>query len=505
MRFKQISKAQIGLIIVFIGILVYGAGLYCGFKGGHEGMITYFLLLMSFFLPVVCCVNRKEKDSSYGYDFFQPGIIMAIFFYLYIVIPAIHISYNLNYNSNWIYIPSNKQATLLNYTLLIANIGVICFGLGYRAKIGYIFSSTKLKRLSNNLKRISWSNDSFIKLIIVVLIGIGLLARIFIISNIGGLSSDTLKYLSPSIRAAKGIEISGIIYFLSSFLDWGALFLFLRYIVTKKKGYLAILVMLFALVSGYLLGGKRVDVLPFFLFPLVWYHYLRRQVSFSRGVVYTLVGVALMACLLFVRVLVPLSLLSSTYHQAALGKVMHKPLNFYFNCPELAVFDMSMASIMERERILESIGGWFSGIYHYNFSPVLYLIPRFLWPQKPVFEDLGQIMYRLFVGEAWCVGFSLGIFGGLYIFGHLVGVFIGMIVIGIMCRAIYLTFQPYKNNPLSVFVYSIAIWIIFMFLRFGTLGFTILFIIQKLLIGIVVGIFLLFLQKARVNIVVKND
>ena len=504
MRFKHILKAQIGLIVVFIGIFLFGAGLYRGFKGGDQDIITFFLLFISFFLPIMCCINRREKDSEYGYDFFQPGIIMVIFFYIYIVTPAIHIWYNLNYNSNWISIPSDKQAALFNYTLLITNMGIMCFGLGYRAKIGYIFNSTKSRRLSNSLKRIRWSNDSFIKLIIVVLIGIGLLARIFIISKIWGLLSDILGYLSPSIRATRDIKISGIIYFLSSFLDWGALFLFLRYIVTKKKGYLAILVMLFALVSGYLLGGKRSDVLPFFLFPLVWYHYLRRRINFSLGLVYALGGLVFMASLMFARSLIAYSFIDPASVKEVISEIKQDPLDVYLNSPELTVFDMTVASIKDRENILENIGGWFSGMWNYNFSTILYLIPRILWIEKPVFEDLGQIMYRLFIGDSKYVGFSLGIFGGLYIFGGLIGVLIGMIAIGVMCRAVYLILQPYKSTSASVFIYSILIWIIFMFFRFGTLGFTILFFIQKLSIGTTVGLLWLFLQKRSVLHIYKN-
>jgi hypothetical protein len=112
-----------------------------------------------------------------------------------------------------------------------------------------------------------------------------------------------------------------------------------------------------------------------------------------------------------------------------------------------------------------------------------------------VFEDLGQVMYRLFVDDAEHVGLSVGIIGGLYIFGGLIGLCVGMMVIGVLCRAIYLTLQPYKSNPARVLMYSMLLWIIFMFLRFGTLGFTIIFVIQKLLIGIAVTCLLLYFQR----------
>jgi oligosaccharide repeat unit polymerase len=495
MKLRHVVKGQFAIIFALGGILFVGAGFVRGFKSSGHDMVTFLLLFISFCLPVACCLKKTEEAVSYKYDIFQPGTIMAIFFYIYVVIPSVHVWYNLDYVSNWIALPPYARASTVNYTILVSCIGLFCFGVGYRNKIAKLFVASKLRRLPDNVKHRVRSHDRFLKSIAFVLIGIGLFARLAIISKVGGLSIVTLEYLSPSLRAAKEIELSGILHFLSSFLDWGALFLFFRYIVTKRSGLLATLLMLFALISVYVLGGKRSDIVPFLLFPVIWYHYLREKIGFSRALVCVLLVFVFMASLMFARSIIAFSHRAPDAVSEVTSEIIHDPLNVYLNSPEFAVFDMSMASIVERNNIVTSIGGWFEGVWTCNFAPTLYLVPRFLWAEKPVFEDLGQVMYRLFVDDAEHVGLSVGIIGGLYIFGGLIGLCVGMMVIGVLCRAIYLTLQPYKSNPARVLMYSMLLWIIFMFLRFGTLGFTIIFVIQKLLIGIAVTCLLLYFQR----------
>ena len=490
--FKYVLIPPIGLFVIILSIFLYWAGLSRGLEDGVQGVITFYLILISAFLPIICCVNRKEEGDNNNYDFFQPGVIVAIFYYLYILIPGVHIWYNLNYISNWIQV-SNERA-LVNYTFLVGILGIIFFGLGYRSKIASFIIPMRLKKLSHKFRRIKWPNDAFIKKIIVILISIGFVSRLYLLTKIGGVSSYTFQFLSPSMRAELGLRIPGILVLASSFFDWGALFLLLRYIVTQKQKYITVLIVLVAIVSTYLLGGKRSDVFPFFFFPLVWYHYLRNRISFNKGLIYLFCGFILMTSLLFIRIIGPLVARSRSGDIDAVSEIVAKPMDFYLNSPELAVFDMTMVSIRERTHILESIGGWLNGILNYNLSTILYLVPRSLWHDKPIFRDLGQELFRLFISDTGSAGFSVGIFAGLYVFGGLLGVLLGMAVIGIFFRSLYVIVQPWRGDPSFVFIYSIAIWIFFQFLRFGTLGFTILFFIQKLILGTGVGLLWLYIR-----------
>jgi oligosaccharide repeat unit polymerase len=494
MKLKHPLTVKFILIAILLSAYLLLLGVSRGLEGGLQGIFTFFLVIASLLMPVVCCINKSERGSELTYDFFQPGVIVAVFYYLYIVMPGIHIWYNLDYVSNWIQVPVGRQDVMVNYTFMVAIIAMACFGLGYRSKVAYAFASKKLKRFMDRSKGIKFPNDRFIKIVIFFLIIIGVLGRLYIFYIVSG-SGYSIKYLSPSMRSELDIRISGILVLVASCLDWGALLLIFRYIITRKLKHITAFMVLLAMVSVFFLSGKRSDVLPFLFFPVVWYHYLRNRISFRRGLLYLVCGFFMMASLLFVRILGPLYSRALLGDITAIGEIIAEPFSFYFNSPELAVFDITMVSIMEQSYILGEIGGWLSGILNYNFSTILFLIPRFIWEAKPVFIDLGQVMFRLFISGTGSAGFAVGIFAGLYLFGGLIGIVMGMTFIGVAFRFIYIKLSPWRGDPTLVFVYPIALWMIFQFCRFGTMGFMIMFFIQKFLVGTAVALLWLYIRR----------
>jgi MFS family permease len=101
------------------------------------------------------------------------------------------------------------------------------------------------------------------------------------------------------------------------------------------------------------------------------------------------------------------------------------------------------------------------------------------------------------VGEREDVGFTVGIIAALYLFGGLVGVLVGMLIVGWLFRWLYERIGPWNRSPASVFVYGIFLWIVFLFLRFGALGFTILFVLQFELAGVIAAMVVLQETRAR--------
>lgn len=231
--------------------------------------------------------------------------------------------------------------------------------------------------------------------------------------------------------------------------------------------------------------------MPFLLFPLLWYHYCIRRIRLMQAVFYIGIGAVLMVLLLFARTVGPHVIATGQLLTTETADVFLTPLEFLLNSPELAVFDMTMLTVQDRESLLHVIGGPLWGGLQYNLLTLAYLVPRFLWPGKPVFTDLGHVYYQFAVGGRDDVGFGVGIVGGLYLFGGFFGVLLGMFLIGVLFRWIYETLQPWSRAPRSVFLYAVLFWMAFQFLRFGTLGFTLLFFIQFQLVGVVIA-FLLF-------------
>ena len=174
------------------------------------------------------------------------------------------------------------------------------------------------------------------------------------------------------------------------------------------------------------------------------------------------------------------------------------PVGYYLDSPDLAQFDVVMICVRHATTILNMAGGWLEAMWRYNFQPMLYIVPHSLWAGKPTFEDIGQLVYYRFIVAEANVGFAVGIIGALYIFGGLAGVGVGMAILGWACRAGYQRLAPYRRAPASVFAYSVALWTLFMFLRFGTLGFTVVYVIQRLLVGWMVAVVLLLINRRSV-------
>ncbi len=465
---------------------------------GIQGVLSFFLLLGSMGLPFLCCVDNVRRRESFPVDFFQPGVIVAIFFYLYIWIPAFQLWYFLDYSSNWLEFFSYDQQNLFNHALISVSLGLIGFGIGYKGKTFSLVKARPFEPLPSRIGEKQWRKNSFIILLSIVLIIIGMAANLSVFLRLGGFSKNILEYLSPSMFFASEITIPGMLDFFTSFLVWGALLLFYNRLIARKNqvvGFIFVLLVFF--VQYVIAGGKRSYIAPLLILPIMWHHYLRKRIGIRRGFVYLGAGFVLMAVLLLFRIVVPLTMVGGSSYEIAASSILQKPIDFYFSTPELAMFDMIMLCIRSQEEILVAAGGWVNGFFDYNISPGLYFIPRMLWADKPVFHDIGQLVYSSFIGPETHVGFAIGIFGVLYLFGGIVGTFVGMVFLGVICKSLYSWLRPFEMNPAVIFGYSLFIWILFMFLRFGTIGFTILFVTQKLFIGVVTGILLYYFYNKR--------
>lgn len=446
--------------------------------------LTLGLLGAAVCLPVWCCFRRTPRHLA-GPDFFEPGMLLALFFYLYVVIPGFYVWSSLDYRSHWID-PQWPRERLFHATLAISLLGLVAFRIGYRSNLHALQLAELRSTLSSRAAR--WSPIA--PAAIIVMLAVGLAFKLQHLAAIGGLSPNALLFLSPTYTSESAVRISGIAALLESFFDWGALLLLLRAVVTGRQVALSVVMTFIALGLAFLLSGKRSAVLPFLLFPLVWYHYLRHRLSFGRGLILITSGGLLMAALLLMRILGPHIVRGGLSGNEHIAELLLRPLQFYLDTPELAIFDMTMLAIQDRGPLLHEIGGPFWGGLQYNLSSVAYLIPRFLWPAKPVFSDLGQVFYQWSVGGSADVGFSVGIVGGLYLFGGVIGLLLGMFLVGIAFQWAYRILQPWNRDPVQVFLYGIFFWMAFQFLRFGTLGFTILFFIQFQLVGVLAALIL---------------
>ncbi len=461
------------------------------FRVDAQEELTLILFIVSLILPFTCCFCKPNRPTIAGYDFFQPGTTVALLYYSSIVIPGFHVWYDLNYYTNWIYVGRNPE--LVNYAFFVGIVGIVSFGLGYKSNLG-LTNLVGMRVVRGCATAELYGKSAMIVIIVLFVLGIVLKVNYFF--KLGGTLYDILLQFSPTARAESEINISGIEVLVGTFFDWSILFLSFKYVYEKKKA-LVIFLSLIAMSFNFFFSAKRSYITPFILYPLIWYHYLAQPINFRRGIVYTLAGAVLMGSLIFARVLVPLIVRGGVNSVVVTDAIKQDPFSFYLNSAEFASFEMLMFGIEDRDMMLKSVGGSLRGALKYNFSTLSYFVPRILWHGKPVYTDMSQIFYRRAIGDRLDIGFAVTIFGTLYLFGHLVGVVVGMFIFGIVLRRIYYLFLSRKGDPFNVFFYSIFFWMSFHFLRFGTLGFTLLFFFQTQIMGVIV---MFFFRRGRYGI-----
>jgi hypothetical protein len=444
---------------------------------------TLALLLIALPLPIWCCIRRDGGEGAARIDLFQPGSVLACLFYFYFVVPAFHVWYDLDYQSAWLD-PTWPPAPLFQFTLLLCLLSLVAFGFGYRLTLPRA-RPRAISAVSERL-RTEWPLSGTLAAVALLVIGVPF--RLYHLALFGGLNRDVLRFLSPTYQAESGITVGGVVTFLESFFDWGALLLALRALITGKQRLLSLVVLGAAFMLAYLESGKRSAILPFLLFPAVWLHYLKRRITLGKGLLYLGVATVLMTILLFMRSIGPLLAIRGITPADVPTDITAAPARFYLNSPELAVFDMTVLAVADREPLLREIGGVFRGGLEYNLAPAAYIIPRVLWPGKPAFQDLGQVFFQHAVGGREDVGFSVGIVGGLYLFGGVVGVLFGMVAVGVVFRLAYEWLRPWSGDLRRVFLYGIALWMAFHFLRFGTLGSPIMYFWQFELPGVIAAL-----------------
>ncbi len=487
-----------GVRLAAFGVLaLIGLALLAGHRISDMGAAyTASLFVVALCLPAWCCFRRSSADASGHVDLLQPGAVVAIWFYLYTVVPALHVWLELDYQSIWVD-PTWPPQRVFHISLLLSLVGLAAFGIGYRSHDPRPIPTRSAAATAAPAR---WPVLATGTALIMLVVGFGFKLRHLVL--LGGLTPSTFLYLSPTYVSESGIKTSGVFTFFESWFDWGALLLLFWALTTGRRRFLAVAVIILAFVLAYLLSGKRSAIIPFILYPLTWLHYLKRRVSVRRGLLYGGATVALVTFLLFMRTLGPLFATKGVDLSSVPADIALEPAKFYLNSPELAMFDMTMLAVEDREPLLHTINGPFWGGLKYNFAPAAYIIPRFLWPGKPTFTDLGQVFFQRAVGEREDVGFTVGIVGALYLFGGLVGVFVGMLIVGWLFRWVYERIRPWNRSLASVFVYGILLWILFLFLRFGALGFTILFALQFELAGVIVA--LVVLQATRAHSLTPN-
>jgi len=430
-----------------------------------------------------------DRKRGVWIDPFHPAVLFLVFYLVYFVFSGMLIWLQHDYVSLWVNTGA-QPAYVVNTVFFLGIVSVAAFSLGVRARISFPGGDVRRFLYRGEAPRLRE-----MRYVICLFLVLGAGFTIYHLSLFGPLSTEILRYLSPSAQRDLEISLSQAFVIMESMLNWAALlaafYYIVRYIETGRKDGRAItlLFLVVVILIVYVTSGKRSAVIPLLLLPLIWHHYLVKRLDVATAGVYFAIGIATVSILLLGRIVVPL-LVQDLDPTEYLGIGFLEPLKFYFDTGELSTFDMVVASLVKRDELLSDMGGAVWGFLKYSFGTLIILIPRAIWADKPDYQDPGHVYYRLLTGENADIGFAVTAWGTSFLFFHIAGILFGMLLFGWICRGIYTLLRPWEGRPFDVFFYAIFYWMAFQFLRFGTVGFTFLLFITSMFMGVLAGLFL---------------
>jgi hypothetical protein len=313
---------------------------------------------------------------------------------------------------------------------------------------------------------------------------LGVLLKIYTVIMAGGIEESTIR-LSAGVRDAVGVEelssSVAIIRYFSGMADASIVWIILQQFRERRLNVFPLVVLLVVLGLSFFGTGKRL----FLLWPLVavaiGFHYYVRPLKVALApMAMAGVIVAGFASLMF-RIYLPAQAADveiNLYHvRWANGSL----LSFYFLSLEFGSFEVLTLAIENSENVINLFGNQINAFYITNIQPLLYFIPRILWPGKPdTLIDLAHA-YRIFV-----LGGSLTSGGGIngtlvatsWTFGGPIGVGVAMAASGYFASAMDAA-RKVKGllSPMGVVWYAFGIVVVFHMFRQGTLGWTVMIVV----------------------------
>jgi len=489
--------AHLGITLTTIGIFVLGILVFV-IPEENQSSLTAPLVLVTVLFSCLSCLSSARPKPSGDIDWFHPSALFLVFFLTYFMFPGVWLWLTHDYRPIWIR-PANQPAYLVNVAFILGALSTAMFALGSSVRL---LPSKKVTLKLFNRQSVIRHSEAHI--VVFLLLIVGFITTMYNILLYGPLNFDILNNLSPSALRALSLNISNVIPVLESGLNWAvliAIYLYLsQYRMNGKKRLGSLLVigtlLVVVFVLDYVVSAKRSVVIPLILFPVIWYHYLIRRITFPKMLVIgSLIGITI-AALLIARIVLPMitkGLAPSDY----IGKSLSGVIVFYFNSMEWSTFEMFLASITQRSELLTEAGGAISGFIHYSFNTFIIFVPRIIWPGKPSYDDISYVYFHVIWGSNDNVGAAPTIWSTSYLFFGIMGLTVGMFILGWLLKVIYSFIQPYQGRLFGVFSYAIFFWIVFQFLRFGTIGFTFINFVQTMILGVLVGLFLM--RRARVS------
>lgn len=387
------------------------------------------------------------------FDFFEPIYLFIVAYFLYFGIRTVYIIINpigLVTSSN---LTTTPEALLIPF--LYAVIGYIFFLIGYYSNIPKWFIS-KIPKL-----RSDWIPYK-VRLGFYICAVIGITA-FMVLAIVYGMFYTHTAYSDISGSGFAPGTFFSFLNLLKQFVFLAVILGAICYFSLRKSNFLFIvlgILILFVFLNYFLIGAKQ-GALYIFLYFLIPMHYLKRRISFKWVVIISLVF--FLSFPLFHVYRLQTGFLGR--EQFSFSNILEDVSSFIENLNKFNIkefWDYQITSVANRFIGIDSLAlivqnpdveGDLTNKYSSFLTPVMW-IPRAIWPNKPMFADI-QIWFG---HEYWGVPHTMLVqipptqLGELIIIFGTFGV-IGMILYGVIYRAIYLYLIGSSPNMIGIFLY----------------------------------------------------
>lgn len=409
-------------------------------------------------LPLVTWLLTYKKHR----DIATPYNVFTVLYFINILIPMLlYMDKNTAYSIKELYLRNSvlNDSVYVSYVVLqTVCYYLVIFGskLCIRRKAIYSLQPTANSKL---LETSQQQNYGKYKVIGISLWIVGAIAFLGIMHQVGGIFYF-FTHLQYRTSLTRNIDL---LSWILPFVNYGTLFVVYSHKGTGQRltfGTIAMIV-LSGIMSG--LGGRKALIM-LFIEAMLLYHYCVRKIKIRQFIKLKYILAALMLYLFFI-------LMTKFRVEGALESFIKNPIEFIS-----ASNDGILSTIRN-----ESYVTFYMALINYFRSHALWygktflglitaVVPSSIYPSKPPVDD-GAYLYSICMGRADIVppmsfqelngsSYPLETFGSMYANFGLTGLFIGMIVLGIIYGY---TYRRMKRNSYNLFDVLIYIQVIFTF------------------------------------------
>jgi len=446
--------------------------------------VIVLTLFTSFRISPKCSLGYMPLISGYNIVLICFGVYVAISAALPIVLNGFKFVWVEGYST-----PTDQFSTLL-----------VC----WIALLMYVGFCLALRTANRNRSNRFVSLDSAIvqPTVAYALVAIGISFKVLYIQRLGGIS-NTLEHASRGISAnldfAKNDALSNYVAMISYVADAATTWLLLNAMKNKRQivahGFLT------ALILGltYIIAAKRLVLFVPVMAITAGFGIYIRQLSVRQAPALLIASLGFGAATLFLRIYVPAAIAGVSIDLYKVSWASGSLIAFYLFSLELSTFESIALSVHGSHELLQRFGGWWPAFYRVNIEPFYYLVPRIIWPTKPVqlvdiSHAVASVIYHSRMDET-TVGIATTLIGTSWIFGGVVGLVVGMFLLAALTSRVdvFLNKMHYAT-PSRIVFFSLSCSLLFHFFRQGTVGWAFLIFFQSETVFLLTTFLLLYVS-----------